>query len=307
MNEIKNKFYNPRIGFVILHYCTIKETINCVNSIINNIDTANYKIVIVDNYSPNGTGDELKKKYEGSETTEVLISKTNSGFAKGNNLGYEYAKNILKCDFICVMNNDTLLISKNFFGEIKKEFLHSQSGIMGPRIYLKNNEESFIYFTIPSKFELEQELKRNNLLLLETNSKIGFFWKGIRFCDKVSIKILRLLGVRANIIIHQKKEGYDERHENIILHGCCVIFSPIYIKTFGDAFSNETFMFREEELLYLRCQKNNIKIVYNPAISILHLEDAATDFILDSDLKKKKFMFENQIRSLSILLSKLEE
>ena len=37
-----------RIGFVILHYNAIRETIDCVNSIMKNIDTDNYFIIIVD-------------------------------------------------------------------------------------------------------------------------------------------------------------------------------------------------------------------------------------------------------------------
>ena len=33
---------NNKIGFVILHYNTYNDTINCINSIINNIDINNY-------------------------------------------------------------------------------------------------------------------------------------------------------------------------------------------------------------------------------------------------------------------------
>ena len=35
-----------KIGFVILHYNVINETINCVNSIMQHIDTPAYNIVI---------------------------------------------------------------------------------------------------------------------------------------------------------------------------------------------------------------------------------------------------------------------
>ena len=43
------------IGFVILHYNTMKETADCAESVKKKIDTPNYHIVIVDNASPNGT------------------------------------------------------------------------------------------------------------------------------------------------------------------------------------------------------------------------------------------------------------
>ena len=66
-----------RIGFVILHYNAIKETVDCVNSIINNIDTDDYFIIIVDNKSPNYTGETLKEKYGKSEKIKVILNKEN--------------------------------------------------------------------------------------------------------------------------------------------------------------------------------------------------------------------------------------
>ena len=42
---------NPKIVFVILHYLAIKETIDCVSSIQQNVCYDNYSIIIVDNGS----------------------------------------------------------------------------------------------------------------------------------------------------------------------------------------------------------------------------------------------------------------
>lgn len=51
--------YRTDISFIILHYNVVDETINCVNSIKNNINSNNYHIVIADNASPNKSGDIL--------------------------------------------------------------------------------------------------------------------------------------------------------------------------------------------------------------------------------------------------------
>ena len=48
-----------KIGFVVLHYNAIKETIDCVESIKKRIDTNKYYIVVVDNASPNHTGEDI--------------------------------------------------------------------------------------------------------------------------------------------------------------------------------------------------------------------------------------------------------
>ena len=52
------------IVFVVLHYLTIDDTIECVNSIKEKCKKGNFRIVIVDNASPNNSKNELKEVYE---------------------------------------------------------------------------------------------------------------------------------------------------------------------------------------------------------------------------------------------------
>ena len=93
------------VSFVILHYMALEETIQCVESIRNNID-GDKKIVIVDNFSPNGTFKDLKVRYEKEPDVEVLETGSNLGFAKGNNFGYRFAVKEHDPDYVVVMNND---------------------------------------------------------------------------------------------------------------------------------------------------------------------------------------------------------
>lgn len=46
----------------------------------------------------------------------------NLGFARGNNKGYRYAKNTLGCNYIIMLNNDTIIIQHDFLSIIRKEF-----------------------------------------------------------------------------------------------------------------------------------------------------------------------------------------
>ncbi len=122
------------IGFVILHYLVLEDTIECINSIINQIDTDNYEIVVVDNASPNKTGKYLFEKYDKNEKVTVILNNKNLGFSKGNNIGITYLLK-KKYDFITVLNNDTLLLQNNFFEVIKNEYLYSQFAVLGPKVY----------------------------------------------------------------------------------------------------------------------------------------------------------------------------
>ena len=90
-------------AFVILHYNTIEDTILCVDSIKENVNS-NYNIVIVDNCSPNGSGKLVKEKYCNDVDIHVILSERNEGFARGNNIGFIFAKERLHSKFIILMN-----------------------------------------------------------------------------------------------------------------------------------------------------------------------------------------------------------
>lgn len=75
------------IVFVILHYMTPEYTKKCVESIQCRLDTKKYKIIIVDNASPDKSGQMLATLYKSSEDVDVVLLEENCGFAKGNNIG----------------------------------------------------------------------------------------------------------------------------------------------------------------------------------------------------------------------------
>ena len=104
-------------AFVILHYITTKDTIECINSIRDNVFVpCNDKkyIIVVDNGSPNSSFNELNTTFKENENILFIKSNENIGFARGNNLGFMYAKNNLKADFIIMANNDTIVSQKKF-------------------------------------------------------------------------------------------------------------------------------------------------------------------------------------------------
>jgi GT2 family glycosyltransferase len=49
-----------RFVFVILHYKAIQDTLECIESVLNNIASDDYSMVVVDNGSNDGTGDDIR-------------------------------------------------------------------------------------------------------------------------------------------------------------------------------------------------------------------------------------------------------
>src|SRR4051794_14015753 len=108
---MKNKI---TVGFIILHYVSIEETIQCINSILKLKTNEPYKIIIVDNASPNNSGIILKEKYDKSENIEVLLLDSNIGFSKANNYAAQYCLDKYDVQFLVVTNNDVIFIQNDF-------------------------------------------------------------------------------------------------------------------------------------------------------------------------------------------------
>lgn len=284
-----------KIGFVILHYYTQKDTISCVESIQTKMKKENYEIVIIDNGSKNESGKLLKKKYENEDKIHVLIQKENLGFAKGNNIGFKYAKEQLKCNYIVLLNNDTCILQEEFFNLIKEEYNKSGFAVLGPKIYLLKNQINPVNLNSLSIQRIKKELRSDSLNLF-------FSYMGLYPLYTNTKKWIKKL-LKKNIV--QNLADVNTYYKNIILHGCCLIFSPIYIEKFN-GLDERTFLYHEEELLFYRLQKNKMISVYNPKIEIFHAEDSATNAITVTDRKKRIFVYKNKIKSGKILYYELK-
>lgn len=95
-------------AIIIVNYIKYKDSLACVESIINSKTTECYHIVVVDNASSNDSWQQLQllKQYE---CVTLLLAPDNHGYCAGNNIGIKYAMESLKTDFIWILNPDTLV------------------------------------------------------------------------------------------------------------------------------------------------------------------------------------------------------
>ena len=143
-------------AFVILHYNEPNVTEKSIESVLEYTKNYRVEIVIVDNCSPDGSGAYLENKYADNKQIHVLHAEKNLGFAKGNNLGYAYAKNVLHAEYMCVMNNDVLLLQSDFIERIVQEYEISGCGIIGPHITLLNGYTNYMYLKTAHNYEFYQ-------------------------------------------------------------------------------------------------------------------------------------------------------
>lgn len=291
------------ISFVILHYMSLEETIQCVASIKTRVDTLDFRIVIVDNASPNFSGALLQEKYIGDQYVTVIVNNFNLGFANGNNVGFQYAKYVLNSRFIVLLNNDTYLIQDDFFRTVLTEYMQSKFSVMGPRVYTPNASCN----TNPVRDLVYTE--RQLFIMIWANFKILLlhYLHLEEIVPKIKVRLMKALGLRRTSPINViESMSPDYRQVNVQLHGCCLVFSPNYVKMF-DGIDSRTFMFLEEDILFTQMQKMKMVMVYNPDLKIFHLEDVSTDSIFQKPRSKRMFILKNVLASAWILMKVLKE
>lgn len=274
-----------KFSFVVLHYKSYKDTIECVNSILDLYSEVN--VVIVDNASGDGTVEKLIKKYKSKENIYIIKNNRNLGFAEGNNVGYTYAREVLLSEFILVCNNDLIFSQEDYLVKIKKIYNETGAYIIGPDIESLSDgqHQNPMSPTTTNPYRINREILRYKLLLFLSKLNVYDFLKKNDF---------------HNIQLQQNRIVHNELKENEVLHGSMLIFTPRYVKKEENAFRLGTFLYMEEDILYAYARSKNYKTLYAPNLHVYHKEDSSTNKQYRTSKEKREFIFRNMIKSLKV-------
>jgi GT2 family glycosyltransferase len=275
------------VCFLILNFHTFEETKSCVNSIIQYCH--DFKIVIVDNGS---SVDEVNELEEYSQKFDIVLLKSNVnlGFAKGNNLGFRYIRENIKCKFIAMCNSDTLLTKSDFVEQLNTAFNKYKFAVLGPDIIPKKSNP------MPTVFRTKESV---GLAIMQTRRALRFMQipiiNLIYFCFK-KIK------ARLNAVVHNCS-GYKKLvpMTECKLHGCFLVFSELYTP---NGICDDTFLYAEEDILRKDCIDLGLTMLYFPAIQIIHKESAAVKRTISNRIKIEIFYLKNLLSSYQVLYKK---
>ena len=288
-----------KFTFVVLHYKTLQDTIECVDSILYSVKYENYYIVIVDNGSNDNSGVILKKRYENNSNVVVLINEINLGFAKGNNIGFNYAKYLLKSDFIALLNNDTYIKQPEFISLIIAKYDKFKFDVIGPDVIspIDNSHQNPRRLTLKNKNRLKKLILHHQLLLVLNYFLIDFLMEKIK---KFFLPKAFLSNDNPQYLNHFQEQV------NVKLSGCCLIFSPNFISSYDGLFE-KTFLYSEEEILYYICKRDDKKTFYFPDAKIFHKEDSTVNYLYKSSLIKRRFYYKNFIKSGKVFVELIND
>jgi GT2 family glycosyltransferase len=278
------------IGIIILNYIAYEETIKCVEYFEQqNQNGYSSFIVIVDNKSPNNSFENLRKNFIHDSQVSVVTTDVNAGFAKGNNFGYDELLKHMQPDFVITSNSDAFAKKQNLFPWILEKYQKYDFSVLGPAIY-----------SVRGKFY------QSPLENLTTNlSELCKIRRGLRLSIfKTYIK--KILHYQNSFALAKwDNPYYKEVHSDKTLHGALQIFSKKYFSYYQEPYDPRTFLYREEDILRVRCNLKNLKMVYDPSYTVEHLQAVSTEKAQISS-NAQLMRLKNLLHSLNVYINLIE-
>lgn len=293
------------IAIIILHYNNIEDTKECIESFKRKIDTVSFKIVVIDNKSPNKTGEVLKESFDSDPVVDVLLADKNLGFSFGLNFGINYVNEFYSPKFVILSNNDIQLIDNNLFAKLSNEFDKSNFSVLGPMIVTPNGkcDDNPIFDTYYSMKNAKYDLK---------------YWRHRLLFTKLGLERLFLFNRNHNYFVKlHKKHNYVirkdrspgiflKRRENVVIHGCFIVLSKTYFSNFS-GLDPRTFMYAEEDVLFVHLLDKRLLSVYLPEIKIYHKGGSSVESSFRNPKKKRVFLYENYIKAIQAYIILIKE
>lgn len=293
------------IGIIILHYNNIKDTNECIESIKNNIDTQKYKIIVVDNKSPDNSGIQLREKYQDDDAIEIIVNEKNEGFSAGLNIGIRYLRSKYESSFVILSNSDIHLLGKDLYMHLIDEYNVSKFSVLAPMIITPDGrcDDNPIFDMLYTRENAQYDLK---------------YWKHRLFFTKLGLERIFLFNRNHNYFIKKhKKKVYQtrkdktpgiflKRRENVVAHGCFIVLSKEYFKHFN-GLDVRTFMYAEEDVLFVHIFDKKLLSVYQPNVVVYHKGGSSVKASYNVDKKRKIFLYTNYINAIKAYLSLIDE
>jgi GT2 family glycosyltransferase len=249
---------------VIVNWNTREILRNCLRSVYEQTREINFKVVVVDNASSDGSAEMVKKEFS---QANLISNSDNRGFAAANNQGMKVAQG----RYILLLNPDTIVLD----GAIQKSVAyaddHQDIGVLGCQVWLNDKEIQQTCFSFPSVYGLIAQ-------------EMG----------------LRHLFPRAGVFGREKMVGWnrDTEREVDVVSGMFVLVRREAIEQVG-LMDEAYFVYAEETDWCFRFKRAGWKCAFTPTARIIHLDGGSksTDQI-------SVRMFVQQQKSLLIFYKK---
>lgn len=273
------------ISIIILNYNNSYDTINCIKSVLN-YNTYPVKFIVVDNGSPNHNVIEeldffLKETFQNDyakfdefspqhslilKKATFLVSKSNDGYAVGNNKGLKLAYADSSIDKVLILNNDILFI-EDFLPELTERLKTLPDAAIVSPLLLKKDKKEIDYTCARKSVGITEMIYQNICYTFRKSTNVDlnrcFLYKEPKLLKKQSLQI-------------------------DLPSGSCMLFSKKMFEKIG-SFDPGTFLYYEEDILCQKIKKEGMVNYICPQLRCVHLGAAST--------KKVKFSYSSFLKS----------
>ncbi|MBX3164157.1 MAG: glycosyltransferase family 2 protein [Bacteroidetes bacterium] len=227
----------PLVSIIIINYNTFQLTCSCIKSVVEKTKDVSYEIILVDNASTERDADEFKKLFP---KINLIKSKENLGFAKGNNVGIQHAHG----EFILLLNSDCEL-TEDSIAICCKEFSEKKNiGVITCKLIYPNGKMQHNCQVFPSTIKIWiEKLRLHKLFSKKIRSSYlqGFYWDYETF-------------------------GFPDW-----IWGTFFMFRKSALDLLPDKrLSDDFFMYMEDVQWCWNFRKAKIKIAYTPKTTVIH-------------------------------------
>ena len=235
-------------AIIILNYndfTTTKEMIEQIKDykILNHI-------IIVDNCSTDDSYNILKK--EEKNNIEVIKTKSNNGYASGNNYGIKYAINKYKSDYIIISNPDIIVKEKDIKALIKENINYFHKYAEKDLMYDKSKYKSKItevevvkgcFFIIKSNVIKDVNYFDENTFLYYEENILGkklkdkkyksFILNEVEVIHNLSVSVDKSIkSLKKYKILKESQRYYEKNYNNTNIFGMLLLYLTYYISYF---------------------------------------------------------------------------
>ena len=229
-----------KLSILIVNYNTEELTLQAIDSILKNVSTIDYEIIVIDNNSRKTTLDKVLLNNPYNDKVKFIGLEKNIGFGKANNKGFEIANG----EYVFLLNSDAYLIDDSIIRliDFMDEKKNKKVACCGPNLINSKGEPNLSYGNFLSREKLLYDLglkKIDQQILIEelAISKI---------CD------------------------FSEVKEVDYLSGAALMIRKSVIDKFG-MFNPKYFMYYEDMDLCFKYFSNGYKSVLVPDVTFVHI------------------------------------
>lgn len=258
------------LSIIILSYNTKDITNECLRRLQVAVDRVQKKlnnkieVIILDNASSDGSAEMVKQNHD---WVQLIESKVNTGYSKGNNIALKKAKNPL----ILLLNSDVFVQEDTIYKAVEY-FKNAQCDVLGPKMVFADGSFQPSAGNLPNPFNIPAWILGLSLIPFIRRFTAPFHPNYKSFFQSPTVVSV---GWVTGAFFMMRRQVYES----------------------VGGFDEDIFMYLDEVDLCKRIKNKGFRIWYVPNIQVTHLHGASSKFDMTE-------AFVNELKGLKVYFKK---